>query len=176
MVNYFYALTLINVYERQRNRFLCTNLRYYARPDWSSWSTHSSDDTLSQSQLLKEWNGNSSTHETRDLLEFHEGREKGNWLKAEDVFNDLKVLWGVEIWQIVAWAIHRESTESEVLHGEFAIHKLYRLMRSYLQYRLVLETVFLRTIPKSVSACITKEMVLYEFKKMHWGRLKLTLN
>ena len=33
-----------------------------------------------------------SSFEDYNLLEFHEGKEKGNWSKAEDVFNDLKFL------------------------------------------------------------------------------------
>ena len=45
-------------------------------------STHKIHRSTRQSSSFKDYN----------LLEFHDGKEKGNWLMEEDVFNDLKVL------------------------------------------------------------------------------------
>ena len=56
----FYALTIKNVYERQRNWFLISRSSCL-------FSTHSSDVALSQSQLLIEWNGNSVSHKIHKL-------------------------------------------------------------------------------------------------------------
>ena len=48
------------------------------------------------------------------------GKEKGNWSKTEDEFNDLKVLWRENL-PNVPLVIHRETAE------------ILRLMRSYLK-------------------------------------------
>ena len=98
--------------------------------------------------------------------------KKGNWSKSQDAFNDLKVPWrensancGLSHSSRKCW--RWRTTRSESLQ----VHKLHRLLPSYLKYRLVLETLFLKSVP----AFKTKEWVLHRYFRKHHERLKLEL-
>ena len=77
MVYCFYTLTVENVCERQRNWFLISRSS-------CSFSAHLSDDAVTQSQLLKGWNGSLVPHtkstDKRDASNF----EYYNLLKSKE--------------------------------------------------------------------------------------------